>query len=223
MIGTFSNPDLGPRATARARSRLSAPFAASGAEQVGAAELFFELSEAPPPLVIFGAGRDAGPLADLAGDVGFAVTIVDVREAFLTAERFPRATRVSAHFSEFPDRLRLDGRTLVVVMNHHLERDQESLRFALASDAPYIGLLGPRSRFQKLLSGLCEDGYAPTDASLARVRSPIGLSIGAESPEEIAVSIVGELLAFRRGFEGGLLNGRESSLHRPDEIRSIAR
>ena len=98
VIGTFSNPDLGPRATARARSRLSAPFAASGAEQVGAAELFFELSEAPPPLVIFGAGPDAGPLADLAGDVGFAVTIVDVREAFLTAERFPRATRVSAHF-----------------------------------------------------------------------------------------------------------------------------
>ena len=222
-IGTFSNPDLVPRAIARARSRASTPFPASGAEQVGDAELFFELSEAPPKLVVFGAGPDAGPLANLASDVGFAVTVVDVREAFLTQARFPHATLMSAHFSDFSSRLRLDRRTLVVIMNHHLERDQESLRFALASDAPYIGLLGPRSRFQKLLSGLREDGEAPPDGSLARVRSPIGLSIGAESPEEIAVSIVGELLAFRRGFEGGVLNGRESSLHRPDEIRSIAR
>ncbi|HEX2458368.1 MAG TPA: XdhC family protein [Vicinamibacterales bacterium] len=223
VVGDLSNPELVPRAIARAHARMAASFPASGTEQVGEAELFFELSEAPPKLVIFGAGPDAGPLANLAGDAGFAVTVVDVREAFLTAERFPRATLVSAHFSHFPERLRLDAQTHVVVMNHHLERDQESLGFALASDAPYIGLLGPRSRYQKLLSGLRKQGYAPGDATLSRVRSPIGLSLGAESPEEIAVSILGELLAFRRGFDGGFLNGRESSLHRPDAIRSIAR
>ena len=223
VIGGLSDLEVTTRAIARAQARAASPHPASGSEQVGAAELFFELSEAPPKLVIFGAGPDAGPLANLAGDVGFAVTVVDVREAFLTPDRFPRATLVSAHFSQFPERVRFDGRSFVVVMNHHLERDQESLRFALMSDALYIGLLGPRSRFEKLLSGLRAQGYVPNDLALARVRSPIGLSLGAESPEEIAVSILGELLAIRRGFTGGFLNGRESSLHRPDESRSIAR
>jgi xanthine dehydrogenase accessory factor len=223
VVGELSDPDLTSRAMARVAALLASPHPSSGTEQVGVAELFFELSEAPPRLVIFGAGPDAGPLANLAGEVGFAVTVVDVREVFLTSERFPRAALVSSHFSEFPERVPLDPGSFVVVMNHHLERDQESLRFALTSGASYIGLLGPRSRFQKLLSGLRRDGYMPSESALARVRSPIGLSLGAESPEEIAVSILGELLAVRRGFEGGFLNGREASLHRPDESRSIAR
>ena len=223
VVGELSDLDLTTRAIARAQARAASPHPASGSEQVGVAELFFELTEAPPRLVIFGAGPDAGPLASLASEVGFAVTVVDARDAFLTAERFPRATLVSAHFSQFPELVTLEASSFVVVMNHHLERDQGSLRFALMSDAHYVGVLGPRSRYEKLLSGLRREGYGPSEASLSRVWNPIGLSLGAESPEEIAVSIVGELLAIRRGFEGGFLNGRESSLHRPAESRSIAR
>ena len=202
---------------------MRAPHPHAGAETIGGAELFFEISLPPPRLIVFGAGYDAAPLAAEAWALGFAVTVVDAREAFLTRERFPNATLVAAHFSRFSDTLTLDARSFVVVMNHHLERDREGLRFALASDAPYIGMLGPRSRYRKLLSALQTDGHEPDAAALARVRSPIGLALGAETPEEIALSILGEIVAIRQGFEGGFLSGREASLHRPSDNRAFAR
>jgi xanthine dehydrogenase accessory factor len=223
VLGGLSDSALQSQAIAAARARCRATHPHSGPERIGQAELFYEISERPDTVVIFGAGPDAGPVARLAGDLGLAVTVVDVREAFLTNERFPGATLVPSHAGEFPATVPLDARSFVVVMNHHLERDQASLRFALASDAPYIGLLGPRSRFQKLLAGLAAEGYAPPTTALARVRSPVGLALGAETPEEIAVSILGEILAIRRGFEGGFLNGRDGRLHRASDSRSLAR
>jgi xanthine/CO dehydrogenase XdhC/CoxF family maturation factor len=108
-------------------------------------------------------------------------------------------------------------------MNHHLERDRESLRFALASEAAYIGVLGPRSRLRKLWSGLEADGQGPGRAALDRVRNPIGLALGAETPEEIAISILGEILAVERGFDAGFLSGREGALHRSAASSSLAR
>jgi xanthine/CO dehydrogenase XdhC/CoxF family maturation factor len=107
-------------------------------------------------------------------------------------------------------------------MNHHVERDQESLRFSLESDAAYIGVLGPRSRYDTLLAGLAEQEYVPDPTRAARVRSPVGLSLGAETPEEVATSILGELLAIRRGFDGGFLSGSSGSLHRPEDRRLLA-
>jgi xanthine/CO dehydrogenase XdhC/CoxF family maturation factor len=108
-------------------------------------------------------------------------------------------------------------------MNHHLERDRESLRFALSSDASYVGVLGPRTRFQKLTSALEAEGWIVDAASLSHVRSPIGLAIGAETPEEIALSILGEVLALQRGFGGGVLAGRTASLHRARSTSALAR
>jgi xanthine/CO dehydrogenase XdhC/CoxF family maturation factor len=169
-----------------------------------------------PDLVIFGAGHDAAPVAQLAWMLGLAVTVVDVREAFLAADRFPGATLTRAHFSEFADRVQPRAGAFMLVMNHHVERDRESLRFSLESDAAYIGVLGPRSRYETLLAGLKAQGYAPDASTLARVHSPVGLSLGAETPYEVAVSILGEILAIRRGFEGGFLSGSVRSLHRPD-------
>ena len=122
--------------------------------QIGGGEVFFEVSTPPPSLVVFGAGYDSVPLARQAWTLGFAVTVVDVREAYLTTDRFPGATLISAHFSRFAEAVTLDARSFALVMNHHIERDQESLRFALDSQAAYIGVLGPRSRYQKLLDGL---------------------------------------------------------------------
>ena len=107
-------------------------------------------------------------------------------------------------------------------MNHHLERDQESLRFSLESECAYVGVLGPRSRYDRLLAGLAKQGYMPDPAKAARARSPVGRSLGAETPEEVATSILGELLALRRGFDGGFLSGSVTSLHRPDERRLLA-
>ena len=206
-----------------ARERLAMRFPQSGSETVGATDLFFAVNSPPPQLVIFGAGHDAVPLARGGWDLGFAVTVVDPRGGFITAERFPGITLVAAHFSEFASRVPLTARSFVVVMNHHLERDRESLRFALASEAAYVGALGPRSRLQKLLAGLERDGWVPDAHALARLRSPVGLALGAETPEEIAVAILGELVALQRGFDGGFLSGRETSLHRPRDQRTFAR
>jgi len=220
-VGHLSDPAMEQEALARVLSRLGAAFPQSGPERIGSGEAFFEISQPAPELVIFGAGSDAAPLARQAWDLGFSVTAVDVRGAYLTRDRFPTATLVPAHFSEFAAAVPLRAGSFVLVQNHHVERDQESLRFALDSEAAYIGVLGPRSRYEKLLAGLAAKGYVPSDSSLARVHSPVGLSIGAETPDEVAVSILGEILAIRRGFEGGFLSGSSGRLHRPDNKRLL--
>lgn len=219
QLGHLGDPAMEQQALARAFVRMGALFPQSGPERVGSDELFFEMSVPAPELVVFGAGPDAAPLAQQAWALGFSVTMVDVRGAYLTKERFPTAKLVRAHFSQFPAAVPLAPNTFVLVMNHHLERDEESLRYALDSDAAFIGVLGPRSRYQKLLAGLTEKGYTPSASKLARVHSPVGLSIGAETPEEVAVSILGELVAILRGFDGGFLSGFEGSLHTPDDKR----
>ncbi len=221
--GTLGSVTLDREAAERARGRLGARFPQSGAEHIENAEVFVDVSAPAPQLVIFGAGPDAVPLAQQAWELGFDVAVVDVRDAFLTADRFPHASRVLAHFSHYGQAVRLTDRSFAVIMNHHLERDREALAFALGSEASYIGVLGPRSRYDRLLRALKEHGAAPDPASLARVRSPVGLALGAETPEEIAVSILGEMLAVQRGFQGGFLTGRDTSLHRPDDRTALAR
>jgi len=221
--GHLSDSTIEQQAIAQARARLGTADPESGLARVAGAEVFFQISTPSPQLVIFGAGHDAVPVADLAWALGFTVTIVDVREAFLTKDRLPHATLVNAHYSQFADTVELPDGAFVLVMNHHVERDQESLRFAVESGEAYIGILGPRSRYEKLLAGLAGRGWDPPASSLSRVRSPVGLSLGAETPQEIAVSILAELLAIRRGYGGGFLSGSVGSLHRPDARRLVAR
>lgn len=223
VIGRLDDATTEQAAIDRARRHLVEPRPSSCAEKVGQAELFFEISELPPQLAIFGAGHDAVPIAQLAQAIGFSVTVVDPRAAFLTADRFPGATLVLAHCDQFADLAHVTPRTFVVILNHHIERDEESLRFALAADAAYIGVLGPRARYERLLANLVADGLVPPAGALARVRSPVGLSLGADTPEEVAVSIVSEMLAVHRGFDGGFLQGWVGSLHRPVERRALAR
>lgn len=193
-----------PRATTK---RLSGPS--------GEAEVFIDVSSPPLELVLFGGGHDARPLAQSAQALGFHVSVVDPRPTFVNAETFPGATLILAHPSAFAHRVTLTRRSYVVVMNHHLERDKESLAFVLASEAPYVGVLGPRSRYLKLLEALAREGRAPTPAALTKARNPIGLAIGAEGPDEIALSILGEILALSRGFSGGFLHGWEGRIHEP--------
>jgi xanthine/CO dehydrogenase XdhC/CoxF family maturation factor len=221
--GTLGDVALDNEAARHARERLRESSPESGTEWLGKAELFFEVSMPPPHVVVFGANSDAEPLVRYAWDLGFVVTVVDVREAFLRPDRFPNAGLVSSHFSRFRETVRLTSRSSVVIMNHHLERDRESLRFALQSDVSYVGVLGPRTRFDKLVGALASDGFVAEPGALSRVHNPVGLALGAETPEEIAVSILGEILALQRGFNGGFLAGRTASLHRPRSVNAFSR
>jgi xanthine/CO dehydrogenase XdhC/CoxF family maturation factor len=108
-------------------------------------------------------------------------------------------------------------------MNHHLERDRQALAFSLTARAAYVGVLGPRPRFERLLADLARGGLVPSASALALVYSPVGLSLGAETPEEVAVSILAEVLAVRRGFGGGFLRGTRASLHHAPDSRAMAR
>lgn len=169
--------------------------------------VFTDVLIAPPKLIVCGAGDDAMPLVAYAADAGFAVTVVDHRPAYLSSGRFPGARRlVHARAGGDTGALAADARTLVVVKMHAFEHDRDWLRAFLQTDAPYIGLLGPRARAEEML----RDAGAGTDR---RVFGPVGLDIGAEGPEQIAISIVAELLAVRARQQPGHLREREAAIH----------
>src|SRR6185295_10313519 len=121
IVGRLIGPAIEQAVVAHARAQLRAPFPQAGPQHFGSSEVFFEISTPPPELVIFGAGHDAVPLAQQATKLDFAVTVVDVRAAYVTADRFPTATLVSAHVSQFADAVRLRAGSFVLVMNHHVE------------------------------------------------------------------------------------------------------
>jgi xanthine/CO dehydrogenase XdhC/CoxF family maturation factor len=221
--GHLSDPALEQQAIRSARAELASPYPRSGPRRIGGAELFQEVALPPPHLVVFGAGHDAAPVVELARTLGFAVTVVDPRESFLTPERFPGAALVCAGADQFDRAVDVPGDAFVVIMNHHLERDRAALRLGLESAARYVGVLGPRSRYERLLSDLAAEGYRPDAAKLQPVRSPIGLAVGAETPEEVAMSILGEIVAIARGFSGGFLTGSVASLHTPEDSLRAAR
>ncbi len=177
-------------------------------------EVFLDVTVPPPGLVLFGAGHDAIPLARLADQLGFKVSVVDPRHAFVTAERFPHAGLVRSHPAGYREAVVLSPRSFVIVMNHHLERDRHAFAFAIASEAPYIGVLGPRSRFEQIASELSEEGFSLSDGDRRRIRNPVGVDVGAETPEEIAVSVLAEVLAVRGGYRAGFLSGRPGPIHR---------
>jgi xanthine/CO dehydrogenase XdhC/CoxF family maturation factor len=178
------------------------------------AEVFFDVNLPPSELMIFGAGHDAIPLAKFAIQSGFKTTVVDPRPAYATEERFPGARIILSDASLWVEQVIIGRRTYVVVMNHHLERDRAAIRFVLNSPAPYVGVLGPRSRCQRMLEALEKEGVTFGEEKLARMYNPVGLDIGAETPEEVAISILSEILAFRKGHAGGYLRGRDS-IHQP--------
>lgn len=174
---------------------------ATGVLQVGGEELFVEVIGPPPTLVICGAGPIAEALTAMASLVGFAVDVVDPRGAFVRSERFPAARSVQRGW---PDRTiaseSLDGRTYVVSLLHEPRFETHLLPMLLRSPVRYIGALGSRRTHAARLERLRTDGFR--DGDLERIRGPVGLDIGAETPEEIAVSILAEMVAERRGADG---------------------
>lgn len=219
LVGSGTAGTLGggidATATEAARRALADISPESGWIEAGGERLFLDVVVPPVNLVIFGAGDDAVPLAAMAQAMGLPVEVVDVRTELLTAGRFPGARLVHARGrGEFASQIALGPRTAVVVMNHQIERDKEALAFALPSPAFYVGLLGPRTRGTRTVEALGAEGAG----AAGRVMNPIGLDIGAESPPEIAVAILAEIVAHREGRRGGPLRERAEPMHPPRQI-----
>lgn len=180
-----------------------------------------ELVHPAVPLVICGAGGDAIPVARLGSAVGYHVTVLDHRAAFLTAERFPDADALvqvdaSAESALLASDVVIDARTAAVVMAHSAVHDRAWLHTMLDGGAGYVGVLGPRRRTLELLGERAPDGVLP-----AVVHAPVGLDVGAETPEEIALSIIAEVAAATTGRAGGRLRDRDGPIH-PERGRAAA-
>jgi xanthine dehydrogenase accessory factor len=164
----------------------------------GVMSVFFERVALPPRLVVLGAGHIARPLVAMAATVGFRVVVVDEREEWAALERFPDAAQVHVDDPQaVVAELALDAATAVVVVTHHHPLDQALVRALVASQAGFCGLVGSEAKRNKFLMRLRAQGVS--EEALERLRSPLGLQIGAETPEEIAVAIVAELVAWRHG------------------------
>lgn len=164
----------------------------------GQMDVFIDPIAPTPRVCIIGAGHVGFHTAHLAASVGFRVVVVDDRASFADAARFPTAERVDV--ADIPDWLRsadIGPRDYLVVVTRGHREDLDALRAALARDTAYVGLIGSKAKIARLCARLGIEGL---DASqLSRLHAPIGLDLGAISPEEIAVSIVAELIAHRRG------------------------
>ena len=178
------------------------------------------LMEYLPPvrrLVVFGAGHDAQPLVRMAKLLGWHVTIIDGRSHFARAERFPDADQVLVGDVEQPFAYReLVRGAAVAVMTHSLVQDAHWLQGVLHSEPCYVGQLGPRERTERLLAGIHEQqGELP---GLACLHYPIGLGLGGDTPESVAMAMLAEIQAVLNGRNGGSLRFRSASIHDSDPV-----
>jgi xanthine/CO dehydrogenase XdhC/CoxF family maturation factor len=181
----------------------------------GVVEALIEVIRPAVPLVIIGAGADSVPLARFAKELGWSVTVIDHRPAFITQERFPHAdSLILARPEEIQEKIRFKGNTVAVIMTHNFSHDLQLLRTLLPSPALYVGILGPSKRTELLLEKVRESGFTPSAKQLERLHGPVGLNIGAESPEEIALSVLSEIQAFVNGRSGGFLRDHSGPIHR---------
>ena len=177
-------------------------------------QVFVDSVTAPPDLVVFGTGHDVAPVADLASQVDFRVTVAGFRGATATEDRFPGADRViSTSPANVREVLDLDGTTYAVVMTHNFIDDRLTLEELLDSPVPYIGLLGPRERFEEIREECNAAGREFTEAELERIYTPAGLDLGGETPFHIAQSIAAEVTAVRFDRDPKHLREREGHIH----------
>jgi len=212
--GSLGEPLVDGAAVEAAREQLAAQ-TSEIRTLPGDVRAFVEVLDPPLRLLICGAGHDAAPLVRTAADLGWSPVVVDDREGFLTRERYPEAAGF-VHVEEPENAAKVaanDERTFVVVMTHNFLRDKAYVRSFLAAPVAYIGMLGPAARSQRILMELAEEGVDITEADRARMHGPAGLDLGSEGPEEIAGSIVSEIVAVRRGRAGGFLKERPGPIH----------
>lgn len=168
----------------------------SGVVETGVGKIFVHAHVPAPRLIVVGAVHIAQALVPMAAMAGYAVTVIDPRRAFASDSRFPNVTVMTDWPDEALEALKPDRATAVVTLTHDPKLDDPALIAALKSDCFYIGALGSRRTHEKRLARLAEAGMTPTQ--MARIHGPVGLNIGALSPAEIAVSIVGQITQVRR-------------------------
>ncbi|KLT64330.1 XdhC family protein [Pedobacter sp. BMA] len=177
---------------------------------IGAEEFDAFLEFIPPPiqLIIAGAGNDAQPLAGMANILGWEIIVADGRPTHATTQRFPTAKQVLvAKPEQLIPLIEINGQTAFVLMTHNYNYDTALLNLLLETKAPYIGTLGPKKKLVRMLEELGKS------AQEARINGPIGLDIGAETAEEIAVSVIAEIKALFAGASAGMLKEKKQPIH----------
>lgn len=181
----------------------------------GPVRALLEVLRPPLRLVVYGAGNDAQPLVHLAASLGWHITVVDGRPNLATTTRFPEAAEVRIVPVRELETATPDPLAYHILLSHNYAYDLAALQTLLGSPAPYIGLLGPRLKAQRLLDELDTAPVALVAQLHERLRSPIGLDLGSETPEEIALAIVAEIQAHRSGRQGRPLKERAGTVHVP--------
>lgn len=205
--GTMGDAELdrlvavdGQSATAERKSRM-ATYRAPGADAEAQVEVFHEVLEPQPQLLVVGAGHIAVPLAHFGKLLGFEVVVIDDRDKYASVERFPDADKViPAEFGPTLKDFHITRATYVVIITRAHTYDEEALRIILDRPWAYLGMIGSRRRVQTVVRALAGEGY--DTGRLSEIRAPIGLDIGSETPEEIALAIIAEVVAARRGGSG---------------------
>lgn len=175
---------------------------------------FVEVIAPPTALFVFGAGDDAQPLVRLGKELGWHVTVADTRPQFGTPERYPSADRlIVGPAAELVAQANPDQGALAVVMTHHYVHDVPILRHLLPRPLRYLGLLGPRKRAEKILGDLATEGVVVTPEARARLHAPVGLDLGADAPEQVALAMVAEMLSVLGGRNAQPLHLRQRPIH----------
>lgn len=183
----------------------------------GEYEVFLEMIQPGITLIIFGGGFDARPVSQLAHSLGWDVQVTDECAAHIAPIFFPGVEKLSMCQRQFIDRdFNITGFTACVLMSHNYDYDRDVLRKLVNTQTPYIGIMGPRKRFDKMLADFANEGLTLSNEQLERIHSPIGLDIGAEAPDEIAISIIAEIQGIFSNRPGGFLKHRSGPIHHRD-------
>ncbi|MFG2575131.1 XdhC family protein [Streptomyces sp. NPDC048481] len=226
--GFGAHPELDRTVAAEARAFLDA--GRTGTLEIGEQgsrcgaplTVLVESSVPPPRMIVFGAIDFAGALVRVGKFLGHHVTVCDARPVFATAARFPEADEIVVEWPhEYLERTRVDARTVLCVLTHDAKFDVPLLRLALRLPVAYVGAMGSRRTHLDRNRRLREVGV--TDLELARLRSPIGLDLGARTPEETALSIAAQIVADRRGGSGASLAGAHTPIHHDTTARPAGR
>jgi xanthine dehydrogenase accessory factor len=187
----------------------------------GEVELFLEAIQPSIQLYVFGGGYDAVPVTVLAKNLGWKVSVVDDCPAHLSPKRFASAeATLCVPRDQVAEKIVVTNYTVAVLMSHNYKFDLAVLKQLIQTDIQYIGLLGPKKRFRKMQDELSEEGIALSARDLARIYSPIGLDLGAETPEEIALSIIAEIQAHFQGKTAGFLKAKQGYIH--DRVADVS-
>jgi xanthine dehydrogenase accessory factor len=179
-------------------------------------DVFVDALIPPMRLLVFGAGHDALPLVRIAREIGMVVTVIDSRPQFTTQDRFPDADHlVCVEAERVAEKVSFAGRPAIVLMSHHYLKDLAVLRQIVESEEEfeYIGALGPRARTEQMLEDLRREGVKLPSGRVASIRAPIGLDLGSESPAEIALAVLAEILAAKSGRSAQPLRDKKAAIH----------